>query len=297
MSLRRNYNFRIFEYTDFNKLFKLSNLDIDDFCRIGKFRIWRTKVPLFGKSQRRCMMCQIEWRQIDCCGKFEQRDQLVKIFNPIKAPLLSSIAPFVGVIALCTLAGSAQAAEVGETLDCKNSGDKVERSICDNKDLLARHTEMEGLLAHAARSPRKDAPGLKLDDSQAAWLKRRDRCGKSFTKSKCLMQAYNARLAYLEAKFRPGRTKSEDWQCESDKSTFTVTFTTGRTAFGEFVAAGREMDKGYKEWFMAETGKTSGETRQFLGESDNGSQAGIWFGPSKANFIMDRSKFGLVCKK
>jgi len=221
----------------------------------------------------------------------------VKIRIQFKVPFLSSIASLVGVMVMCTLTGGVQAAEVGETLDCKNSSVVVERSICDNKDLLARHTEMEGLLAHAARSPRKDAPGLKLDDSQTAWLKRRDRCSKSFTKIKCLMQTYNARLAYLEAKFRPGRTKSEDWQCESDKTTFPVTFTTGRTAFGKFVAAGREMDKGYKEWFMAETGKVSGETRQYLGESENGSQAGIWFGPNKANFIMDRSKFGLVCKK
>lgn len=214
-----------------------------------------------------------------------------------KVPLLSSAVPAIAMLTFGLLASNAQAAEVGETLNCESTQDKVERGICDNKDILARHTEMEGLLAHAARSPRKDAPGLRLDESQTAWLLRRTRCAKSFNLNKCLMQLYNVRLAYLEAKFRPGRTKSEDWQCETEKSNVTVTFTTGSTAFGDFVVAGREMDKGYKEWFMTATGRKSGETNQYIGESDNGSQAGLWFSPSKANFIMDRSKFGLVCKK
>lgn len=210
---------------------------------------------------------------------------------PISSYLMTGL-----MIALLAMPG-AQAAEIGQTLDCKTPNNKIEQTLCRNKDLSARHREMEGLLAHAARSPRKDAPGLRLDESQHAWLVRRDRCAKSFNHSKCLLQAYNARLAYLEAKFRPGRTKSEDWQCETEKDKITVTFTTGRTAFGDFVVAGREMETGYQEWFMAETGKVSGALRQFLGESDNGSQAGIWFGPTKANFIMDRSKFGLVCRK
>lgn len=194
-------------------------------------------------------------------------------------------------------ADQAQAAKMGDTLDCKTTKDAVELAICADEGLKARHTEMEGLLAHAARSPRKDAPGIELDDSQKKWLGRRDRCAKSFQKTKCLTAAYNVRLAYLEAKFRPGRTKSEDWTCEGDKDKFTVTFTTGKSAFTDFVVAGREMDSGYMEWFMADSGKTSGETKQYLGESDKGSQAGVWYSPAKANFIMDRSKFGLVCRK
>jgi uncharacterized protein len=228
---------------------------------------------------------------------YGKRDQPVKYSTPVKASFLFSALPTLGFLTASLFASNAMAAEIGETLACDSTTDKLERSICDDKGLLARHTEMEGLLAHAARSPRKDAPGLRLDESQEAWLARRGRCGKSFERTKCLYRAYNTRLAYLEAKFRPGRTKSEDWQCEAEKGNVTVTFTTGSTAFGDFVVAGREMDSGYTEWFMAETGKTSGETRQFLGESDKGSQAGAWFSPDKVNFIMDRSKFGLVCKK
>ena len=186
-------------------------------------------------------------------------------------------------------------AEEAPAVDCaKPTGDLAEL-ICSDQDLLTREQEMQVLLDFASRSIRKDKPGIKLDDSQEAWEGRRARCLKSYQKKNCLTRAYNVRLAYLEAKFRPGNTNSETRTCIEEQGTIYLTY--GKSAFTEFVSVGRDIDAGYNEWFMAATGKTSGDSTQYAGEDDKGSQATIWINDKKANFIWDRKKYGLVCEK
>ncbi len=180
-------------------------------------------------------------------------------------------------------------------VDCAKPQGELANLICTDSDLLARNQEMNTLLTFAGRSIRKNKPGIELDKSQELWTARRVRCMKSYQKKKCLMNLYNSRLAYLEAKFRPGNTRTETRECIEGKGTIFLTY--GKTAFTEFVTVGRDLEKTYNEWFMAATGKKSGESVQYTGEDDKGSQATVWVGPKKANFIWDRKKYGLVCEK
>lgn len=195
-----------------------------------------------------------------------------------------------------TLGGmTSSMAEEQTEVDCAKPQGELATLICSDPDLLARDQEMNTLLTFADRSIRKNKPGIQLDKSQELWKGRRTRCLKSYQKKKCLTGLYNIRLAYLEAKFRPGNTRSETRECIEGKGSIYLTY--GKTAFTDFVTLGRDLDKNYNEWFMAATGKKSGESVQYTGEDDKGSQATIWVGPKKANFIWDRKKYGLVCEK
>lgn len=180
-------------------------------------------------------------------------------------------------------------------VDCAKPVGALAELVCNDSDLLARDQAMTALLDFASRSIRKDKPGLELDNSQKSWEERRARCLKSYQKKKCLTRAYNVRLAFLEAKFRPGNTNSETRTCIEEKGSIFLTY--GKSQFTDFVSVGRDGEEGYQEWFLAATGKTSGDSVQYAGEDNKGSQATIWINPSKANFVSDRKKYGLVCEK
>lgn len=180
-------------------------------------------------------------------------------------------------------------------IDCAKPVSPLAELVCHDSDLLARDQAMVALLDFASRSIRKDKPGIKLDESQKSWEERRSRCLKSYQKKKCLTRAYNVRLAFLEAKFRPGNTNSETRTCIEEKGSIFLTY--GKSQFTDFVSVGRDNGDGYQEWFLAATGKTSGDNVQYAGEDNKGSQATIWINPTKINFVSDRKKYGLVCEK
>lgn len=180
-------------------------------------------------------------------------------------------------------------------VDCAKPVGALAELVCSDSDLLARDQAMVALLDFASRSIRKDKPGIELDESQKNWEGRRARCLKSYQKKKCLIRSYNVRLAFLEAKFRPGNTNSETRTCIEEKGSIFLTY--GKSQFTDFVSVGRDGEEGYQEWFLAATGKTSGDSVQYAGEDNKGSQATIWINPTKVNFVSDRKKYGLVCEK
>jgi uncharacterized protein YjbI with pentapeptide repeats/uncharacterized protein len=79
---------------------------------------------------------------------------------------------------------------------CDNAKTKVERSICSDltlADLDARLNESY-LRARHGLSPDQAA---ELQQSQRAWLKKRNRCERQLVTTPCLVRAYEARLAEL----------------------------------------------------------------------------------------------------
>jgi uncharacterized protein len=101
--------------------------------------------------------------------------------------------------------GSALAAS--PAFDCSKAGaGSIEALICNNDELAKLDRTLADVYASALKKAANEHPPV-LKAEQRGWIKGRNECWKSDDKPSCVADAYNRRIAELQARYRlvPGR--------------------------------------------------------------------------------------------
>lgn len=77
----------------------------------------------------------------------------------------------------------------------------IEAVICEDQELSALDRKLSGVYATASQKAANEHP-LQLKAEQRGWLKGRNECWKSDDKRGCILDAYQHRIAELQARYR-----------------------------------------------------------------------------------------------
>nr|WP_010133571.1 MliC family protein [Microbulbifer agarilyticus] len=105
------------------------------------------------------------------------------------------------MLAIGTVACSADAPQAGPSFDCAKARGEVEQLICKDEKLAALDNQLASVYTAAAAKAANEHPPV-LKAMQRGWIKGRNDCWKSDDKQQCIAETYQRRIAELQAKYR-----------------------------------------------------------------------------------------------
>lgn len=87
------------------------------------------------------------------------------------------------------------------SFNCTKAKSSIETLICETPDLAILDNKLQGIYQAAQKKARNQHPPL-LKAEQRGWIKGRNDCWKSETPKDCVNQAYQLRIAELQARYQ-----------------------------------------------------------------------------------------------
>ena len=91
--------------------------------------------------------------------------------------------------------------ESGPSFACEKAQGSIETLICGDKELSALDLQLASTYAKALNKAKNEHPPM-LKAQQRGWIKGRNECWKSDNKRQCTLDAYQHRIATLQANYR-----------------------------------------------------------------------------------------------